>query len=242
MNFIGKALLVIVQVVIGIIFLYFLFANCVADGKDFLACVMPSSKQTHPHAPRLRDPDPSEELDRLVLASFVKLAPAANLDVNSMRLAMIVSDEINAASLGDGMFLAFEGLHRLNASEIDVVVAHELAHEKLGHAESTQSRQSSLNTAIRFVGVIVGADEGARDQAAVWAEDLALPSHSRDQEIEADRLAVEILRKGGYGQTAAQVSISALEKIRTAHGDVGGGFFSSHPAISERIRLLEATK
>jgi predicted Zn-dependent protease len=239
MSSIGKALGMAIQALLMLAMIYFLFANCVADGKSFLSCVMPATRQPPQQVPKWRKPDAEKELDRRVLASFIKLAPASGLDASSLRLAMISVDEINAASLGNGMFLAFEGLRLLDAAQLDVVVAHELAHEKLGHAESTQSFQSSLNSTIRFVGVLVGADENARDQAADWAEDLSLPTHSREQELEADQLAIEILRKSGYGDSATQVSIAALNSIRTAYGDVGGGFFSSHPAISERIKLLE---
>jgi predicted Zn-dependent protease len=60
--------------------------------------------------------------------------------------------------------------------------------------------------------------------------------YSRPMELAADRHAVKILQRAGYGKSTM---INALDWLVRLQGDTGGGLFASHPATSERIQALQ---
>lgn len=110
-------------------------------------------------------------------------------------------------------------LTRLNAAQRFFIVAHEYAHLKLAHRAAMSS----------FVARIVsGLSDEERARAAVTS---ALASHSHQAELDADALAVQLMRDAGHDpQEAARLfdSIGEGEDNRT------------HPSSGRRARAIRA--
>lgn len=116
-------------------------------------------------------------------------------------------------------------------------MAHEVAHDVLGHIDQIVERASTMATITTILGVLVGAEATAREEVGSWATALTLPSYSREQEIEADAEAVRILGTAGY-EDPEGVFRNALSWLRDCYGEAGGGFLDSHPSFSERLERL----
>jgi predicted Zn-dependent protease len=61
--------------------------------------------------------------------------------------------------------------------------------------------------------------------------------YSQDQELEADRIGVELARAAGFDTTAAA---RLLARLQAHAGDTSvlGGYFSSHPPLAVRVEQL----
>ena len=147
----------------------------------------------------------------------------------------VVNDpSINAGSAGGGQFLVTTGLlRRANDDQLRGVLAHEIAHDDLGHPAKMQI----LGTGLSLGAVLLNRIFPGSGNFAPIAGQLIVSSYSRPQELEADRHAVTILRRAGYDKN---VMIRTLNWIIRVEGNSGGGLLSSHPATDERIRALRS--
>jgi Zn-dependent protease with chaperone function len=140
---------------------------------------------------------------------------------------------INAASAGDGEFYVTSGLlNRANDDQLRGVLAHEIAHDDLGHPAKAQVLGTGLGLGVMLLDQLI---PGSRTVAPI-AGTLIAGSYSRPQEFEADRHAVQILRRAGYSKN---VMADALGWLLQAQGNSGGGILSTHPATSDRLQALK---
>ena len=155
-------------------------------------------------------------------------------DPKQVRIAISDDQEINAANAGNGQFLLTRGLlERANDEQLRGVLAHEIAHEDLGHVAKLQMLGTGLNLGIILLEKIFPGSSAITPIAGSFIAN----SYSRSEELAADRHGVEILERAGYSR---QVMINALSWIaNTSGGRGGGGFLSTHPATEERIAALK---
>lgn len=116
------------------------------------------------------------------------------------------------------------------------VIGHELAHLKRQHqlvrserserAENLSSLASVLLSlvGVPFAPVLTDATAG-----------MLRLSYSRDDELEADALAVSYLRAAGYDPQAA---LRFHERLAAQTAESSGGLLSTHPGGSERIEAI----
>jgi Zn-dependent protease with chaperone function len=117
---------------------------------------------------------------------------------------------------------------------IDALVAHEVAHEVLGHAGQRRALSLSLTAGFTVLGVVIpGA--GLLDFAV---SPLIVRAFTRDQEVSADLRAVEILRVMGYAMPKRTLA-DALRTVASQHGTKRGGVLSSEPSLDQRLAVLE---
>jgi predicted Zn-dependent protease len=111
-------------------------------------------------------------------------------------------------------------------------MAHEVAHEDLGHV----SKQQALGTGIGIGAVLLDQIIPGAGRVVPIAGALIQRSYSRSEEYEADRHGVVLLKRVGRDK---DVMINTLTWLMKASGpDGGGGFFSTHPATGDRIDVL----
>jgi beta-barrel assembly-enhancing protease len=152
--------------------------------------------------------------------------------VRQITVKIIDDRRINAGSSGDGQFLVTTGLLRLaNDEQLRGVLAHEIAHDDLGHP----ARMQLVGTGVSVGAALLERVFPGSAMVAPIAGTLIASSYSRPQEFEADRHAVTILRRVGYSK---EVMIRSLSWIMQVEGNSGGGILSTHPATDERIRAL----
>jgi Zn-dependent protease with chaperone function len=150
-----------------------------------------------------------------------------------VRVGIADQGEINAANAGNCEFLVTTGLlRRANDDQLRGVLAHELAHQDLGHVAKAQVVGAGLNIMAASLQQLFPAS----GLLVPVAGELIARGYGRSEEYAADRHAVDILRRAGYSK---ETLIESLTWIRRASGGSGGGgFLSTHPALDDRIETL----
>ena len=183
------------------------------------------------HAAPARAEHPMARLKRVMLP----LLRAANhpMPLKQIRITIVDESTLNAASAGNGQFYVTMGLLRLaNNSQLRGVLAHEIAHEDLGHPMKARLLGAGMELGTALLEQIMPGS-GA---VAPLAGTLITGHYSRPMELAADRHAVGLLRRAGYSKA---VLINTLAWLMRHDGDSGGGLFATHPATSERIQALQ---
>ncbi len=152
--------------------------------------------------------------------------------LNEISIKIVADSNINAGSAGEGEFVITTGLlQKANDEQLRGILAHEIAHDDLGHPVKMQL----VGTGVSLGAALLEQVFPGSGALAPIAGTLIASSYSRPQELEADRHAVTILRRAGYSK---EVMVRTLTWIMQVQGNSGGGFLSSHPATDERIRAL----
>jgi predicted Zn-dependent protease len=167
-------------------------------------------------------------------AAFRKDAPGWAWEVN-----VISSKDVNAWCMPGGKIAVYTGLlERLHVTddELAAVLGHEIAHALREHGRERASQQVAQSAVIGIGGALLGLGEGATDLAQVITHvTLTLPN-SREHEIEADRIGVELAARAGYDPRAA---ITLWQKMSQADGGGPPQFLSTHPSPANRIKDLQ---
>lgn len=167
-------------------------------------------------------PDPASPETRVLAEALWHAAKAASDDPNDYSFAMIRSRHVGAYTVEDATFYFTEGLARQPRSVIDALVAHEVAHEVLGHLGQR-----------RALALIPGA--GVLD---LLADPLIVRGFTRDQEIAADLKAVEVLRDMGYAAPRRAMA-DALRTAAKVNGRSPAAWLATEPALEDRLGPLE---
>src|SRR5512145_2791928 len=177
------------------------------------------SASTTPSSRRV-DPGTVERLRRVMVPLFRGMNQPCRLE--QTRIGIVNQEEINAANAGNCEFYVTTGLlRRATEDQLRGILAHELAHEDLGHVAKAQVLGAGLGIlAAGLQQLFPGA--GA---LAPIAGELVARGHSRNEEFSADRHAVGILQRTGHSKDDL---VDALSWIRRNSGGGGGGFLSTH--------------
>ena len=149
------------------------------------------------------------------------------------RIGIVQQNDVNAANAGNCEFYVTTGLlRRANDDQLRGVLAHELAHQDLGHVAKAQVLGAGLNIlSAGLQQLFPGAGV-----VAPLAGELVARGYGRTEEYAADKHGVEILQRAGYDK---YTMLDALSWIRRTSGDSGGGFLSTHPGLDERITAIQ---
>jgi len=227
------------------------FLACVATVALVAGCATASSQAPSPSpGPTTSRPSPSsgaatpstrqisaaqaERLQRL-MAPLVQ-AMNNRRPLSKVKVALIDDPRINAANAGNGEFLVTTGLlEKANDEQLLGVLAHETAHDDLGHVAKAQTLGAGLN-----IGAII-LDQIIPGSGALTpiAGQLIARGYSRNEEYQADRHGVELLKRIGKPK---EVMINTLTWLMQTEGASRGGFLATHPATGDRIEALRALK
>jgi len=154
--------------------------------------------------------------------------------VDQVRVGIINQSEINAANAGSCEFYVTAGLlQRANDNQLRGVLAHEVAHQDLGHVAKAQVLGAGINILAAGLQQLF---PGAATVAPIAGE-LVARGYGRTEEYAADKHAVDILQRLGYGKDIMLESLTWIR--RTAGNGGGGGFLSTHPALDDRIATIQ---
>lgn len=214
---------------------------------------------------------PQNSDEAWLLQTVHRLAERAG--VGTPEVAIYDSPELNAFATGasrDSSLVAVSSglLNRMNRSEVEAVLGHELSHVANGDMVTLTLLQGVLNTFVFFFSRVIG---GLIDSALRGRDDerrgggmgyfvstmvaqlvlgflamLIIAAFGRWREFRADR--------GGANLAGREKMIAALRRLgnqeesllpksMAAFGINGGGVFGllrSHPPIAERIQALQA--
>ncbi|MBI3458292.1 MAG: M48 family metalloprotease [Candidatus Rokubacteria bacterium] len=160
------------------------------------------------------------------------------------RFAVIADDDVNAFSLPGGYVFVNDGLVKKTANDDELagVIAHEVAHIAARHA--VKRYESNLGLQIVQLASLA-ARRGAATGGFSVAARAAQLAYARQDELEADRLAVKYLQAAGFEPKAI---LAFLEKLHGLHsgkaqylprGVVRPQYAMTHPFVPERILAVK---
>lgn len=152
-----------------------------------------------------------------------------------------VETSLNAASLGNNVYILWETLANYPEWVIDAILAHEIAHDLLLHSRKMRDVDDVRKFFTEVLSLLGGADHRTQTTLQEWSSNLTLPKYSQKQEYEADKKAVEILLICGY-EKSELIYANTFKYIQKNYGDSGGGFFDHHPSTEERIQEVLSFK
>ena len=148
---------------------------------------------------------------------------------------VIDSDEINAFACPGGPIFVFRGLLEMvqTEEELAAILAHEFA-----HIEREHSRKALNHAILASLGMSLLSQNSKESIASLvkiaWG--LIEQGYNRNQEIEADRLAVNYLAQIGYHPNGMVQLLNHFKETKT---ETMGKYLSTHPDTSKRIDLVK---
>jgi predicted Zn-dependent protease len=172
----------------------------------------------------------TERLRRVILPLVQAMDNPCRTD--ELRIGLVREGEINAATSGRCQFFVTTGLlQRASDDHLRGVMAHEIAHEDLGHVAKAQALGAGINAGVAWLEQWLPGSGAVTPLAGA----LIARSYGRSEEYAADRHAIDLLSRAGYSKA---IMADTLSWIRRAGGNRGGGFLSTHPALDDRIAAL----
>ena len=166
--------------------------------------------------------------------AFRKDAPGWQWEVN-----LITSKDVNAWCMPGGKIAVYTGLVeilKITHEELAAVMGHEIAHALREHGRERASQAMAQGIGIAVVGAALGLGGGAQDLSQVVLDLTFNLPNSRTDEVEADRIGVELAARAGYDPRAA---VTLWEKMNKAGGSRGPSFLSTHPSAANRMADLK---
>jgi predicted Zn-dependent protease len=151
---------------------------------------------------------------------------------------VIDSDEMNAFTIGDGKVFFYTGLlTRLeNEAQLAAVMAHEIAHVTRFHTVITaqQMQQTAL------IAGVAGAALGGNELAALASEvagSIIVNGFSREQEDQADRVALMYMSQAGYDVNQFPRVFEIFQEVGGDPPELYNDLFGSHSTNASRISI-----
>jgi predicted Zn-dependent protease len=152
--------------------------------------------------------------------------------------------EINAFALPGGPIWLHRGvIHAAtNESQVAGVLAHEVAHIAQRHAAGQLTKGIMANLGLGLLGAVLGNSGGAdaAQAAAGLLTNGMFLKFSRDDEREADRVGLQLLRRAGWDGRGMLELFEILQREARSNPSSVERFFSSHPAPQDRIEGLRS--
>ena len=159
--------------------------------------------------------------------------------------AVVEDEEVNAFSLPGGYVFVNDGLVKKTGGddELASVIAHELAHITARHA--VKRYETNLGYQLLQLASLAAARQGASARGVGVALQAARLAYAREDELEADRLAVKYLKASGFDPKAMLTFLARLRKLQQSktrylpRAVVRPQYGMTHPFIPERIRAVK---
>ncbi len=160
----------------------------------------------------------------------------------SYRFKVVDTDVINACAFPGGFIYVNRGLISAAANEDEVagIIAHEIGHVAAKHGARAMSRQLLINLGLLTLEDLTEEDKDQQIYlmvAQIFAQGFSM-KYSRDDERQADDLAVETLYYAGYDPVAW---IDFLARMEQGNSSSFNLLRSTHPNTSERVRNVYST-
>ncbi len=189
----------------------------------------------------------SDRKAEIMLAHIVgRLMTASGQADAKVTVTILDSPDVNAFALPGGYIYVTRGILALanDSSELAAVLAHELSHVILKHAQARSNRQHTTEIVDRVITSILGGS-AETDQSAQRSR-LSMAAFSQAQELAADKEGIKIAARAGYDPGAAARFLGAMGRFASfaaGQDSQGDDFLSSHPSTPERIeKALEIAR
>ena len=188
-------------------------------------------------------PSPHRELQAALDAVTERLLLAAGERPGDWEAIVFAGPEINAFALPGNKIGVYEGMFDVveTPDQLAAVVGHEIGHLAAEHSKERMTAQLAKDLGLRLIYLVLRLSEvefaadiaGALGIGAEYG--LVLP-YSRNQELEADRLGLELMAAARFEPAAA---VELWRRMEAAGGSGPPGFLSTHPTPAARIEAIE---
>ena len=186
------------------------------------------------------NPDKTAYINKICNALIIN-SPRPEI-FNSYHANILDSDEINAFATPGGHIFLTRGLVNCAASEdaLAAVIAHEIAHIQLEHGLGAIKNSRGLQAIKDTAGVAVAASGyEVNELTGIFGDvvgeivtTMMIRGYSREQEYDADSVAMALLSLAGYEPSSLIEMLKVLEREQAGRR---GGFNSTHPTPAQRI-------
>lgn len=217
-----------------------LLVSCVSEKReqefgDLMAA------DVNAHLPLVRDP---------ILNAYVSgvgrvISSVSQRPHLDYRFYIINSASVNAFALPGGHVYLTRGLIEQTRSgpELAAVLAHEIGHVAARHGVQKMQRHLRTGSVVSVLyNLILGGEPEILQQNALQLSGMLWSaSHSREDEEQADELAVEYLARAGVDpQAMVRLLRTLVEAEERDSGDAEiAAWFSSHPLTRDRLAATE---
>lgn len=160
-----------------------------------------------------------------------------------LRLYIVQTPHFNASMAPNGTMQVWTGtlLRVQNEAQLAYVLGHEMGHYIRRHSvQQWRSIRRKTDGMAFFTVTTRMAGLGFMGDLADLAAMASVMAFSRDHERESDEIGFDLLVRAGYAPSEAPKTWKALLAERDAAGkEKPSIFFSSHPAVEERLETLE---
>jgi predicted Zn-dependent protease len=170
------------------------------------------------------------------------------IDYYDWEVHLVNSSIANACCYPGGKIIVYAGIleYMQSGEELAFVLAHEISHALLDHSRTSASVQKTKNSIFSFsyiIGMILelfgirGASQltqAATNIANMGSHYLLTQPWGRNHELEADKLGLIVAYLAGYNVDIVPEFWKNFSKNKGNEFD----FFSSHPADSKRIAVM----
>ncbi len=178
------------------------------------------------------------------------LAQVSELPTLGFTFTVLDSPVVNAFALPGGYIYVTRGLMALASDEAELagVLAHEIGHTTARHAAQRYSQQIVAGLGAAVAGAITGSDEIA--DSVSFSASSVLQSYSRDQEFEADTLAIRYLGRTGYALEAISAFLAKVDRHTRLEAENAGrspgeidssSIAATHPRTLDRVERTAAS-
>ena len=191
------------------------------------------------------EPVQDEPLQARVRALGERLVAVCDRRELLYHFLVVKDDEVNAFSLPGGYVFINEGLLKQTRSddELAAVLAHEIAHVAARHA--VKQYESHLGYQLAQLASLAAAREGQAIRGLGVAFQATRLAYARQDELEADRLAVRYLKTAGFNPNAILTFLHRLQDLHRdrlrylPRGIVRPYYAVTHPFVPDRIRAVK---
>jgi len=151
---------------------------------------------------------------------------------------VITSGDVNAWCMPGGKMAVYTGLIeklKVTDDELAAVMGHEIAHALREHGRERASQAAAQGIALSIGGALLGLGDGSVQLAQIVTDVTFNLPNSREHEVEADRVGVELAARAGYDPRAA---VTLWQKMGQAGGGAPPQFLSTHPSPQNRQKDL----
>ncbi len=183
-------------------------------------------------------------LDRYINDLGFRLLAGVDNRVREYRFFIVRNDSVNAFALPGGYIGINRGLilQARTQHQLASVMAHEIAHVHLRHGLDMMERGRSLSNAAimaMLAGLLLGGGDSQLGAAVLYGgiagSEQAMVNFTRDNEYEADRFAVELMRNAGF-DTRGVAEFFRIMTSLSGPSELGSiEYLRTHPVNSNRV-------
>lgn len=213
-----------------------------ADELELAAAQQYGELLQEARAKRALAPESHPQLQRIrrISSRLITDAPRWNDRARQWKweVNLIGSQQVNAFCMPGGKIALFTGLLdklQLTDDETAMVIGHEMAHALREHARARIAKSQGTGALLSLGAQLFGLGQLGDVAASIGTQLLTL-KFSRDDEVEADLVGLEMGARSAYNPQAA---VSLWDKMGRASNNGGGpAFLSTHPTGPDRTRRL----